>query len=117
MSPEPARRILTIAQACVEVGVSRRSIYNWLAAGKVAFCRTAGGAVRIYADTLTRPGAPAEFIAPERQRTTVGEAPFVADVQSTDAAPEPAEQLWTAVPGYREHCEQRWREAQRAPRG
>jgi len=112
------RRIITIEQACQEVGVSRRSIYNWLATGKVAFCRTAGGAVRIYADTLTRPGAPTEFIAPERQRTTVVEPPSTADVQPSEAAPPaPAEQLWTEVPGYREHCEQRWREARRAPRG
>jgi len=109
------RRIVTIEQACQEVGVSRRTVYNWLATGKVAFCRTAGGAVRIYADTLTRPGAPAEFIAPER--ATVVEPPPDADDQPTDAAPAQSEQIWAAVPGYREHCEQRWREAQKALRG
>ena len=45
------RRIVTNEQACQEVGVSRRTVYNWLATGKVAFCRTAGGAVRIYPKT------------------------------------------------------------------
>jgi len=36
------------------VGVSRRTIYNWMAAGKVQYVRTAGGAVRIFEDTLWR---------------------------------------------------------------
>ena len=41
--PEPMRRkTLTIAQACEAVGVSRRTIYNWMDAGKVVFVRTAG---------------------------------------------------------------------------
>ena len=36
------------------VGVSRRTIYNWIAGGKVQYVRTAGGSVRIFADTLWR---------------------------------------------------------------
>ena len=36
------------------MGVSRRTIYNWMAAGKVEYVRTAGGAVRILEDTLWR---------------------------------------------------------------
>ena len=36
------------------MGVSRRTIYNWMAAGKVQYVRTAGGAVRIFEDTLWR---------------------------------------------------------------
>ncbi len=39
-------------KACEVVGVSRRTIYNWMAGGKVQFVRTAGGSVRIYADSL-----------------------------------------------------------------
>jgi len=41
-------------KACETVGVSRRTIYNWLASGKVEYVRTAGGSVRIFADTLWR---------------------------------------------------------------
>jgi excisionase family DNA binding protein len=40
--------------ACVLVGVSRRTIYNWITAGKVEYVRTAGGSVRIFADSLWR---------------------------------------------------------------
>lgn len=36
------------------VGVSRRTIYNWMASGKVQYVRTAGGSVRIFVDTLWR---------------------------------------------------------------
>jgi excisionase family DNA binding protein len=48
------RRAISIAQACASVGVSRRTIYNWMSAGKVQYVRTAGGAVRIYEDSLWR---------------------------------------------------------------
>lgn len=46
--------------------MSRRTIYNWMAAGKVEYVRTAGGAVRIFEDTLWRapqPAAPLPFKA------------------------------------------------------
>jgi excisionase family DNA binding protein len=48
------RETISIAQACEQVGVSRRTIYNWITAGKVEYVRTAGGAVRIFADSLWR---------------------------------------------------------------
>ena len=48
------RRTVNIAQACAIAGVSRRSIYYWLEAGKIEYVRTAGGKIRIYADTLFR---------------------------------------------------------------
>lgn len=48
------RKTLTILQACAEAQVSRRTIYNWINAGKVEYVRTAGGAVRIFADSLWR---------------------------------------------------------------
>jgi excisionase family DNA binding protein len=41
-------------RACELVGVSRRTIYNWIAQGKLEYIRTAGGSVRIFADTLWR---------------------------------------------------------------
>ena len=48
------RKTVSIPRACELVGVSRRTIYNWIAGGKVQYVRTAGGAVRIFADTLWR---------------------------------------------------------------
>ncbi len=51
------RQTVSIVEACRQVGVSRRTIYNWMAGGKVEYVRTAGGAVRIFSDTLwRRPG-------------------------------------------------------------
>ena len=48
------RQTLSIMQACEVVGVSRRTIYNWLSSGKLEYVRTAGGSVRIFVDTLWR---------------------------------------------------------------
>ena len=48
------RQTLSIMKACEVVGVSRRTIYNWIAGGKIQYVRTAGGSVRIFADTLWR---------------------------------------------------------------
>jgi excisionase family DNA binding protein len=48
------RQTLSIMKACEVVGVSRRTIYNWIAANKVEYVRTAGGSIRIFADTLWR---------------------------------------------------------------
>ncbi len=48
------RQTLSIMKACEAVGVSRRTIYNWISAGKVEYVRTAGGSIRIFADTLWR---------------------------------------------------------------
>lgn len=48
------RQTLSIMKACEVVGVSRRTIYNWMAGGKVEYIRTAGGSVRIFADSLWR---------------------------------------------------------------
>ena len=50
------RKTVSIPRACEIVGVSRRTIYNWIAGGKVQFVRTAGGSVRIFEDTLWRDG-------------------------------------------------------------
>ena len=48
------RTTVSIPKACELVGVSRRTIYNWIASGKVEYVRTAGGSVRIFVDTLWR---------------------------------------------------------------
>jgi len=48
------RETISIRQACELVDVSRRTIYNWLANGKLEYVRTAGGSVRIFIDTLWR---------------------------------------------------------------
>jgi excisionase family DNA binding protein len=48
------RKTIPIMKACELVGVSRRTIYNWLSSGKIEYVRTAGGSVRIFEDTLWR---------------------------------------------------------------
>ena len=64
------RKAISIMKACELVGVSRRTIYNWIASGKVEYVRTAGGSIRIFVDSLWRepetvtqiaPGAPMPF--------------------------------------------------------
>ena len=55
------RKAVSIPHACELVGVSRRTIYNWMAGGKIEYVRTAGGSVRIFVDTLWR--------EPEREQT------------------------------------------------
>ena len=60
------RKTISIMKACELVGVSRRTIYNWIASGKVEYVRTAGGSVRIFVDTLWRePGAHADVTSKE----------------------------------------------------
>ena len=66
------RQTLSIMKACEAVGVSRRTIYNWIQAGKVEYVRTAGGSIRIFADTLWRDAgagrtAPAPANQPEER--------------------------------------------------
>jgi len=48
------RKAISIMKACELVGVSRRTIYNWITAGKVEYVRTAGGSIRIFVDSLWR---------------------------------------------------------------
>jgi excisionase family DNA binding protein len=52
MAVDGSRELLTIQQASARVKVSRRTVHNWLRAGKLAHVRTPGGSVRIYADAL-----------------------------------------------------------------
>ena len=46
------RELLTVQESARRACVSVRAIYNWLRQGKVEHVRTAGGSVRIFADTL-----------------------------------------------------------------
>ena len=46
------RRLLNTVQSSQVAGVSRSTIYLWVAQGKVEYVRTAGGSLRIYADSL-----------------------------------------------------------------
>lgn len=64
----PDRKTVSIPRACELVGVSRRTIYNWIAGGKVEYVRTAGGSVRIFADTLWREPASTDAAFAERLR-------------------------------------------------
>ncbi len=68
------REIVSIMQAMKIVGVSRRTIYNWLDANKIEYVRTAGGSIRIFRETLFRRESPNEQISPktnnERQEGT-----------------------------------------------
>ncbi|HUL74178.1 MAG TPA: helix-turn-helix domain-containing protein [Vicinamibacterales bacterium] len=52
------RKTVSIPRACELVGVSRRTIYNWISSGKIQYVRTAGGSVRIFVDTLWREPTP-----------------------------------------------------------
>lgn len=56
------RQTVSILKAGEIVGVSRRTLYNWIAAGKVEYIRTAGGSIRIYVDTLWQ--QPASVLEP-----------------------------------------------------
>jgi excisionase family DNA binding protein len=66
------RQTLSIMKACEVVGVSRRTIYNWISAGKVEYVRTAGGSIRIFADSLWRDAAPARDVATAETQETAG---------------------------------------------
>jgi excisionase family DNA binding protein len=66
------RKTVSIPRACELVGVSRRTIYNWIASGKIQYVRTAGGSVRIFADTLWRDPNAAEEDANDLQRLRPG---------------------------------------------
>ena len=48
------RDTVSLMKACELVGCSRRTMYNWIAANKVEYLRTAGGSIRVFVDTLWR---------------------------------------------------------------
>ena len=59
------RKAISIMKACELVGVSRRTIYNWISAGKVEYVRTAGGSIRIFTDSLWRDAHPEMAAMPQ----------------------------------------------------
>jgi excisionase family DNA binding protein len=65
------RQTLSIMKACQAVGVSRRTIYNWISAGKVEYVRTAGGSIRIFADTLWRDASRGPSLAADSTNAVV----------------------------------------------
>ena len=67
------RQTVSIMKACEVVGVSRRTIYNWISAGKVEYVRTAGGSIRIFADTLWREPSDAPRQAPGGGAVSAGQ--------------------------------------------
>ena len=69
------RKLLTVNQACQTVGVSRRTIYNWISTGRVEYVRTAGGNVRIFADSLLR--SPSDGDANSLSSPDIGDVPPV----------------------------------------
>lgn len=72
MSTGPdGRESVSINAACELLGVSRRTLYNWMAAAKVEYYYTAGGSRRIYKETLFR-------------RTTNAKEESVRDLRAND---------------------------------
>ena len=55
VGPEAPIQYVNILQASAIAGVSRRTIYNWLAQGKLSTVRTPGGRIRIDRASLWRP--------------------------------------------------------------
>lgn len=53
-NPEPT---YSVQQVCDILSVSRRTVYNWMDAGKVQFVRTPGGARRILRSSLYQAGS------------------------------------------------------------
>lgn len=49
-------RWLTLDEAGIAAGVKRRTVYNWIKAGRLEFVRNAGGRIRINPTSLFRPG-------------------------------------------------------------
>lgn len=52
MRPGVDYELINTVQACARAGVSRRTLYNWMRDGKVAYVVNAGGKRRIIAETL-----------------------------------------------------------------
>ncbi|MEJ0021774.1 MAG: helix-turn-helix domain-containing protein [Candidatus Doudnabacteria bacterium] len=67
------RKTISIPKACELVGVSRRTIYNWIETNKVEYMRIGDGTIRIFIDSLWReagdkikPGPEQNFIPPPK---------------------------------------------------
>ena len=49
-----ARQLLNTVATCHMAGISRATLYRWIAANKVEWLRTPSGQLRIYADSVFR---------------------------------------------------------------
>lgn len=49
-----SEKLVSIIEASKLVGVSRRTIYNWIMRGRLRYVRTASGSVRIFEPSLWR---------------------------------------------------------------
>ena len=87
------RELLTINAVCARMSVCRRTVYNWLQSGKLAFVRAPGGTIRVYADSLT--------FAPDSRRSKAVSADTTEDphqqIARLTAAVAEAEQRLAAV--------------------
>jgi len=54
MSDRPSRRTVNLGQAMQIAGVTRRTLYRWLRAGKLEYLETPTGSPRIFEDSLLR---------------------------------------------------------------
>lgn len=52
MPPDFTRKTVSVMDAAEMIGVSRRTLYNWMDEKKIEYVRTAGGSRRIYVDSL-----------------------------------------------------------------
>src|SRR4029077_7895236 len=68
------RKTISLMKECELVGVSRRTIYNWIAAGKVEYVRTAGGSIRIFTDSLWRQPDGLRISSPTSAAEQLGES-------------------------------------------
>ena len=59
-APPAGTELLTVNQAKARIRVSRRTIYNWLYPDRLRYTRTAGGSLRIIAESLFQPAATAK---------------------------------------------------------
>jgi excisionase family DNA binding protein len=101
------REALTIMKACEVVGVSRRTIYNWIKAGKVEYTRTAGGSIRIFADSLWRSSGP-RAVQPRPAPMFDDDAPFdPADFQLTQKHPAGCAECGVPRGGHLRNCTHR----------
>jgi excisionase family DNA binding protein len=58
VTEQPTDPTLTVDDAALKMDVSRRTIYNWLNAGRLKYRRNAGGRIRIFAESLWREERP-----------------------------------------------------------
>ncbi len=93
-------RPITINEACEIAGVTRRTIHTWLNQGKIRYVRTAGGQVRIFADSLFREVEPPPATVPD----VAPRAPAPADNVSQRIICQQCGTMWSQIPTERMTC-------------